>query len=370
MSEKQENELKKSPLHAKHVEAGARLVDFAGWAMPVQYDGVLKEHEAVRGAAGIFDISHMGQVFISGPGAEEWLESLLTNRVSKLGVNQGQYTLMLNNEGGVIDDLILYRLGEREFFSVINAAKIEQDIAWKEQHLRENVRLRNVSAGYFGIALQGPRSPEVFAALMGSGETMPARNTIERREFHGEELIVCGTGYTGEDGCEFFGVADLAPTLWEALIEAGTGHGVKPCGLASRDVLRLEMGLPLNGNDLAEDRTPLEAGLKIFVSLKKPQTYPGKDILLKQKREGPKQKLVGLELEGRTPPPRAQYTVLDENSRPIGELCSGNFSPSLGKGIGMAYLPIENSEPGVHVKVRMRQREFPAVIVKKPFLKR
>ena len=353
-------DLKRTPLEASHQALGARLVPFAGWYMPVQYTSILDEHAAVRTKAGIFDISHMGQIIVSGATAAEWLNRLLTNNVLNLAPGHGQYTLMLNEKGGVIDDLIVYRTGDSEFLLVVNASMIEEDYEWMIRHQDPNASLRNESGLWAGMAIQGPRAAEVFAAAC-PGESLPPRNQIFPTST-GEQ--VCRTGYTGEDGFEFFCPAADASIWWDKFLAAGAS----PCGLGARDTLRLEMGYPLNGNDLSPDRTPLEAGLGFFVDLKK-GPFIGSETLAAQKENGLEQKLTAIRYLEKGAPPRAHYPVLNAGGAVIGELASGVLSPSLMTGIGMAYLPIEHTKLGTKLNIDVRGRHFPAEVVKKPFYK-
>jgi aminomethyltransferase len=320
-------------LEALHVRLGARMVPFAGWNMPVQYTSIMDEHAAVRVAAGIFDISHMGQFVVSGPGALAWLNRMLANNVAKLAAGQGQYSFLLNGSGGVIDDLIVYRTGEDAFFLVVNASMIEEDYFWMAKHQPEDVEFSNESALWAGMAVQGPESAAVFAKAC-PGHELPPRNGIVRFPVDGGEAVVCRTGYTGEDGFEFFCTASEGEGWFERFIASGA----KACGLGARDSLRLEMCYPLNGSDLSPERTPIEAGLGFFVDLDKGD-FIGRETLAKQKAEGPAQRLVALEYTGRGAPPRSHYPVLDASGEVISELSSGVLSPSLGKGIGMAYVP-------------------------------
>jgi aminomethyltransferase len=354
------SELKHSPLEAAHLALGAKLVEFAGWLMPVQYTSIIAEHSAVRGNCGIFDISHMGQLIVSGPGAETWLNRMFTNNISKLAPGQGQYTIMLNDNGGVIDDLIAYRTGENEYFLVVNASMIEEDFFWMAGRQPEDVTLRNESELWAGMAIQGPLAAEVFAKAC-PGETLPVRNGITTTAT-GE--IVCRTGYTGEDGFEFFCPADEGISWWEKFLAAGAS----PCGLGARDTLRLEMGYPLNGNDLSPERTPIEAGLGFFCDLEKGD-FIGRETLARQKAEGPALKLTALQYTDKGPPPRSHYPVLSAEGEVISELASGALSPSLMTGIGMAYLPAQYSKPGISLQIDVRGRLFPAQVVKKPFYK-
>lgn len=355
------SELHSSPLESAHLELGARLVPFAGWNMPVQYSSIIEEHHAVRESVGIFDISHMGQFFVSGEDSMEWLNGMLTNDLAKLEIGQGQYSLMLNPKGGVIDDLILYRSGAHDFFLVVNASMIAEDLAWLQQHLPAGVTLTDDSPQWAGMAIQGPQAEATFAAAI-PNETLPPRNGMDHT---GEGAIVCRTGYTGEDGFEFFCLADQALDYWSRFMAAGA----KPCGLGARDTLRLEMGFPLNGNDLSPERTPIEAGLGFFCKLDKGE-FIGRDVLAKQKEEGLVTKLTALKLTKPGPPIRAHYPVQDVDGTVIGELASGALSPSLKAGIGMAYLPIAQSKVGTSLQIDVRGRQFPAEVVKKPFYKK
>ena len=350
-----------SPLEASHLALGARLIPFGGWAMPVQYSSILTEHAAVREKAGVFDISHMGQVFVSGESHLAWLDSILTNNLSKLAPGEGQYTLMLNGRGGVIDDLIAYRISENETLLVVNASMIPEDVAWMEKHIAPGITLRNESDQWAGLAIQGPESAAIFAKLFPS-ESLPLRNGISNTA-SGE--IICRTGYTGEDGYEFFCPADQGISFFEKFIAAGA----TPCGLGARDTLRLEMCYPLNGNDLSPERSPIEAGLGSFCDLTKPD-FIGRATLMSQKENGPDTKLTAIEVTEKGPPPRPHYPVLSAEGETLGELSSGVLSPTLGKGIAMAYLPAAFSKPGTPLLIDVRGRRFQAVAVKKPFLKK
>jgi len=354
--------LQQSPLLEAHLRAGARMVPFAGWNMPVQYAGITQEHLAVRSGCGIFDISHMGEFFVSGEDAGAWLNRQLTNNTAKLAPGQGQYTLMLNENGGVIDDLIVYRLAEDRWFLVVNASMIAEDRAWLTSRLEEGVTLRDESPDFAGMAIQGPNAPAVFQAM--TGAELPPRNGIAEISTPHGDLIVCRTGYTGEDGFELFCQADDAVTWWDRALAAGA----VPCGLGARDTLRLEMGFPLNGNDLSPARTPLEAGLGFFVDLEKGD-FTGRAVLAAQKAAGIPAKLVGIRMADKSPPPRAHYPVLHDG-QPAGELASGGVSPSLGAGIGMAYLPAPLAAIGTRLEIDIRGKRWPAEVVKKPFYRR
>jgi len=341
------------------------MVDFGGWHMPVQYGGILEEHAAVRTTLGAFDISHMGQFFVSGEKALDWLNHLLTNNVARLEISEGQYTFLLNDAGGVIDDLIIYRVGESDYLLVVNAAKIDEDFAWMQSHLVEGVTFENHSDTWCGIAVQGPKAAQLFDAFFGGRYSRPARNHLLTVQIDGVPYHICRTGYTGEDGFEVFCPADRAVKSWNDILSRGADYGIKACGLGARDTLRLEMCYPLNGSDLGPDRTPLEAGLSIFVDLGKPN-FIGRPVLAEQKTGGIPRRLVPLKLLGAAPPLRAHYPVL-KNGQVVSELCSGTLSPTLKVGIGLAYLPSDLARIGEEFEIDIRGRRFPARVEKKPF---
>lgn len=354
------SELKRSPLEAAHVALGAKLVPFAGWNMPVQYTSIIDEHTAVRKACGIFDISHMGQFIVSGPAAALWLNGLLTNDIARLGIGQGQYTLMLNESGGVIDDLIVYRTGDTEFFLVVNASMIDDDFCWMDARRDEGVELRNESEQWAGMAIQGPDAVKVFAAVC-TGETLPPRNGIMTTA---AGSVVCRTGYTGEDGFEFFAPAEEATGYWDRFLAAGA----KPCGLGARDTLRLEMGYMLYGNDINDTTSPLEAGLGWITKLDKGD-FIGRDLMVGLKEKGLKKKLIGLVIEEKGGFPRRGYSVMFQGEE-VGQITSGGIGPSLGYGIGLAYVPAALAKPGQELEVAIRNRTYTAKVVRPPFLKR
>ena len=374
---------RKTPLYDEHVRLGAKMVPFAGWLMPVQYTSIVDEHQAVRNDLGIFDISHMGQFIVDGAGAREWLNTMLTNNTNQLDVGMGQYTFLLNENGGIIDDLIIYRIGEQKFLLVVNAARTEEDFAWLQKHLKEGLsgdrtggglktaapcELVNRSASFGGIAIQGPRIAELFRALFSTNADLPSRNAIVDLPFNGTTVFVARTGYTGEDGIEIFFRATDAVKLWNAALEKGKPFGIKPCGLGARDTLRLEMCYPLNGSDLSPERNPIEAGLGYFVDLTK-SNFIGRDALLKTKEIGPPEKLVAFRMKEKGPPPRPHYAVF-HNSERIGEATSGTLSPSLNYGIGMAYIDAAHVKIGAQIDIEIRGQKFPAIIEKKPLYKK
>jgi glycine cleavage system T protein (aminomethyltransferase) len=376
---------KRTPLYDEHVRLGAKIVPFAGWLMPVQYTSIIEEHQAVRNSVGIFDISHMGQLIVEGSGAREWLNTMLTNNIDKLDVGTGQYTFLLNERGGVIDDLIVYRIEEQKFLLVVNAARTNEDFAWLDRHLNVEhasglpaggdrkpeacaTNLSNRSANLGGVAIQGPRVAELFRALFGDNVDLPPRNHIVDLPFDGTSVSVARTGYTGEDGVEVFFRTTDAVKFWNAALEKGKPLGIKPCGLGARDTLRLEMCYPLNGSDLSPQRNPIEAGLGFFVDLTK-SNFVGRDALLQTKESGPQEKLVSFRMKEKGPPPRPHYSVFDNGER-IGEVTSGTISPSLNWGVGMAYVSASHAKIGGQIDIEIRERKFPATIEKKPFYKK
>ena len=343
------------------------MIGFGGWEMPVFYSGIVNEHLAVRHRVGVFDISHMGQLTVEGPGSAEWLDTHLTNNLRKLGIGGGQYSLMLNERGGVIDDLIVYQTGQDRYLLVVNAACINHDFAHLRQRLNlalyPGVELRDESDRYAAVAVQGPRAAELFSPI---GD-LPARNQIRQIEIGGAPVWIARTGYTGEDGFEAFFPAATAGELWQEFLSLGQPYGILPCGLGARDTLRLEAGLPLNGADLSPERTPLAAGLRAFVDLTKHE-FQGRAALLAELEHGPAERLVAIKVAPKAPPPRAHYPLL-AGGGPVGELTSGGLSPSLQTGIGLGYLPVEFAKPGQALEIEIRGKRFPATVERKPLYK-
>jgi aminomethyltransferase len=381
---------RKTPLYDEHVKRGAKMVAFAGWLMPVQYTSIVEEHQAVRNNVGMFDISHMGQLIVEGSGARAWLNTTLTNNLEKLDVGQGQYTFLLNDRGGVIDDLIAYRIGDEKFLLVVNAACADEDFAWLNKYRtapspqsspsgrggREapgegqstrtrDILLCNRSTDFGAVAIQGPRVVELFHAL---NVDLPTRNRIVDLAIAGMPVSIARTGYTGEDGVEAFFRTSHAVSFWSLILEKGEDFGIKPCGLGARDTLRLEMCYPLNGSDLSPQRNPIEAGLGFFVDLAKPN-FIGRDVLVKVKENGPREKLVPFRMKEKGPPPRPHYAVFADGER-IGEVTSGTLSPSLNWGIGMAYIDAAHAKIGSTIEIEIRGQKFSATIEKKPLYKK
>ncbi|APZ90571.1 glycine cleavage system aminomethyltransferase GcvT [Fuerstiella marisgermanici] len=357
---------RQSPLHEVHVAAGARMVPFAGWEMPVQYEGIMPEHKAVREFLGVFDISHMGLLAVASSEPEvstKWLDGLLTNNVASLEVGQGQYTMLLNETGGVIDDLIVYSKGCSEYYLVVNASKTAEDYQWMLDHQPESgIMFADVSGSYAGLAVQGPDTVAAFARLFGDDVTIPERFYMAEISTPHGDVLVCRTGYTGEDGFELFCKASDGPDWWQRCLDAGA----KACGLGARDSLRLEKCYPLNGNDLSPERSPLEAGLGFAVDLHK-DSFIGRDTLLRQKTKGLHRRLVAIKQTQKSPPPRPGYAVYAGDEQ-VGTLTSGGMSPSLGVGISLAYLSIDHAKVGTPLHLEIRGKRFAAEVVKKPFL--
>ena len=372
--------VKRTPLFTAHQKLGGKLVEFGGWEMPVQYTSITDEHLAVRKAAGIFDISHMGEVTVSGSGAAEFLNSVLTNDIRKLAPGEGQYTLMCNERGGVIDDLYACRLSGEVFFLVINASRIEPDVAWLQAQAAKfsgELNLTDASHQYAAVAVQGPRVKEfIDACIPGASVSGMRVNRVtglkknQIGEFHFEHggVLVSRTGYTGEDGFEIIGSDEAIRHVWDALLAAGRSFGIKPCGLGARDTLRTEVCYPLYGHELDEETTPIEAGLGFFVALDKGE-FNGRPVLAKQKAGGTKKKLVAFKMTGKSAPPRPHYPIL-ANGVNAGVVTSGTQSPSLGIGIGMGYVPTEFAKPGAKIEIEIRGKRFTAVVVPKPIYRK
>jgi aminomethyltransferase len=354
--------LKRTPLYATHLECGAKMVPFGGWEMPVQYTGILEEHAAVRERVGLFDISHMGEILVAGPTAEKALNHLLTNDVSKIELGQAQYTLMCNNRGGVIDDLIVYRVEPSVFLLVVNASNIEKDFIWMSSHVTSSVVLDNLSDKYAALALQGPNATKLVES------SSISHFHIARQNVCGRECWVARTGYTGEDGFELLCDPKDATTLWSGLLNRGRDLGIQPCGLGARDTLRLEMCYPLHGNDITEETTPIEAGLGKYVSFDKGE-FIGRPVLAEQKEKGVSRKLVAFKMAEKSPPPRPHYRMT-KDGKSVGEVTSGTQSPSLGIGIGMGYVETAAAQAGSPIAIEIRDKTYRAFIEKKPLLKR
>lgn len=363
------NPLLRTPLFESYKEYGGKTIDFGGWELPVQFSSIKAEHEAVRTKAGLFDVSHMGEVFVSGSGALDYLQKLVTNDVSKLKIGQAQYTVMCNEQGGTIDDFLIYKLEEERYLLVVNASNIEKDVAWMEKQQIDNVVIDNQSSNYALLALQGPVAESVLQKLTDESlEEIKFFRFKEHVQVSGEDVLVSRTGYTGEDGFEIYGTPEAIQNLWSKILQEGKEDGVVPAGLGARDTLRFEAGLPLYGQELREDISPLEAGLGFVVKVNKEEDFIGKDVLVKQKEQGVERKLVGLEMIDKGIP-RTGYKVF-AGDKEIGEVTTGTQSPTLKKNIGFALLSTEFTEPDTEVEVEIRTKRLKAKVIATPFYKR
>lgn len=343
------------------------MVEFGGWEMPVQYAGIVEEHRAVRTAAGLFDVSHMGEVELWGPGALESIQRLITNDAARLGVWGGLYSPMCTPDGGIIDDLTVFRLAGDRFFMVVNAARTERDFQWIAEHTR-GATARDRSAELALLALQGPKTADILRRLTPTDlGALAYFHVVEDASIAGVRCLVSRTGYTGEDGFEIACAWDDGPRVWEALMDAGRDDGLVPVGLGARDTLRLESGYMLYGNDIDETTTPLEAPLRWTVKFEKGE-FIGAPALRAQKERGVDRKLAGFEMVGRAVP-RHTYRLLAQGT-PIGRATSGTFGPWVGKSIGMGYVPRAYSTPGASIQVEIRGRSEEAHVVKLPFYRR
>jgi aminomethyltransferase len=372
--------LKRTSLYSAHQKLGGKLIEFGGWEMPVQYTSITDEHLAVRNAAGIFDISHMGEVTVSGAGAEAFLNSVLTNDIRKLVPGEGQYTLMCNERGGVIDDLYAYKLSAGVYFLIINASRIEPDVAWLKAQAAKfsgELKLTDASHNYAAIAVQGPRVKEFISAVIPGASSSAMRvnavtdlkkNQIGGFKFDNHSVLVSRTGYTGEDGFEIVGSDESIQHLWDKILFVGQPFGLKPAGLGARDTLRTEVCYPLYGHELDENTTPIEAGVGFFVSLDKSE-FNGRSVFVEQKANGVKKKLVAFKMTGKSAPPRPHYPIW-VNGAKVGEVVSGTQSPSLNLGIGMGYVPPEFASPDTKIEIEIRGKKFAAVVVPKPIYRK
>jgi aminomethyltransferase len=363
------SELRKTPLHAVHQESGAKMVPFGGWEMPVEYSGVIAEHQAVRAAAGLFDVSHMGEFEVSGPGALGFLQRVTANDVAKLAVGQAQYSALTMPSGAPVDDVIVYRRGAERYLMVVNASNVDKDWAWLRAQGPSDCALDDQSAAFALVALQGPKAQAILQGRTALDLAGIGFYHFAEGEVCGHPAIVARTGYTGEDGFELFLAPDAAPRAWRLLIEAGRPQGLLPAGLGARDTLRLEARMLLYGNDMDESTTLIEAGLGWIVSADPGKgDFNGRSVLLEQKANGAPRKLVGFETTERGIP-RHGYPVY-VGDEPAGTVTSGSFAPFLQKSIGLAYLPSGRASIGSDLTVEIRGRRIGARVVKTPFYKR
>ena len=353
---------KRTCLYERHIQKGAKMVSFGGFEMPIQYTDIADEHVAVRTACGVFDVSHMGEVLVTGREAEKFVQHIFTNDVSGAPVGKIFYGMMLHPNGGTIDDLLVYKEGDERFFLVINAANIDKDFAWISEQVKQFDAVAENQSDYYGqLAVQGPKAEEVVEKVLGLACQELVFYTFKKMDVEGETIIVSRTGYTGEDGFEIYASHGLIQQMWDKLMESGEA---KPCGLGCRDTLRFEVGLPLYGDELTDELSPLEAGLGLFVKLDK-EEFVGKDAIAQQKAEGLTRKIVGIELEGRAIPRHGYEVVADD--KVIGEVTTGYNSISTGKSVCMALLDIQYAKLDTPVQVRIHKKLQPGIVIKKRF---
>ena len=361
--------LKKTPLHAAHVALGARMVPFVGWDMPVEYSGITAEHNAVRSAAGLFDVSHMGEIEIAGKAALAAVQHITSNDASKLQTNQAQYSALTTPDGTFVDDMLVYRFAPNHFLFVVNGSHIETDYDWIAAHAKEagDAAVVNSSERYALIAVQGPKAGAVLQTLTGVDLASIKYYWFAHGEIAGVRGTISRTGYTGEDGFEVFCPPNMAPRVWDALLEAGRGDGLVPCGLGARDTLRLEAAMRLYGNDIDDTTTVVEADLGWIVGWNK-EEFIGHEVLRRQKAAGVKRKLVGFAMIDRAIA-RHGHVVMRDNEQ-VGIVTSGTQTPFLKKAIGMAYVPTSMTELGTEFEIDVRGRRARAIVVKMPFYTR
>lgn len=360
--------MKNTALTVTHEALGAKLVPFAGFNMPVQYEGVNIEHETVRNAVGVFDVSHMGEFLIEGEHALELIQTVSSNDATKLTIGKAQYSCLPNDNGGIVDDLIIYKIEEQTYLLVVNAGNIEKDWNWIESKNNVGATMRDLSDNYSLLAIQGPKAIEAMQKLTSHDLSAINFYNFVVGDFAGiEHVIISATGYTGSGGFEIYCKNSEVKQIWDKVFEAGADYGIKPIGLAARDTLRLEMGYCLYGNDIDDNTSPIEAGLGWVCKFNK--TFTNSEALEKEKQTGPKQKLVAFELDDRGVP-RHGYDIVDTNGNKIGVVTSGTMSPSMNKGIGMGYVPTVFSEVGSKINIQIRKNAVPATVVKLPFYKK
>lgn len=359
---------KKTPLYDEHIRLGGKIIDYAGWFLPVQYVGLIEEHEAVRNNAGIFDVSHMGEIAVKGEDAFDYLQYLLTNDLSKLTDNQVMYTFMCYPHGGVVDDLLVYKYNQEEYLLVVNAANIDKDFKWMIDNKKGyNIIIENLSEQIGEVALQGPKAQVILQKLT-DFDLSELKFFYLKRDVNiaGVNTMISRTGYTGEDGFEIYAKGEDIVKVWKSILEAGEEYGLKPAGLGSRDTLRFEASLPLYGHEISEEVTPLEGGFKFFVKLNKVQDFIGKEALSRQWNEGLKRKLAGFEMIGRGIP-REGYEIF-KGDKKIGYVTTGYMSPTLKKNIGNALIDAEETELGNEIDIMIRNKPVKAKVISRKFL--
>ena len=361
--------LLRTPLFEEYKVLGGKTIDFGGWELPVQFSSIKEEHEAVRTAAGLFDVSHMGEIEVTGKDSLKYLQKMMTNDVSKLKVEGALYSAMCYEDAGTVDDLLIYKFSDDHYLLVVNASNIEKDFEWLHSHVEGDVKVVNKSDEIAQLALQGPKAVEILQRLTSINVSEIKYFTFKNNvQISGVEALVSRTGYTGEDGFELYCAAVDAAKLWNILLEAGKEDGLKACGLGSRDTLRFEATLALYGQELSKDITPLEAGIGFAVKLNKEEDFFGKEVLKNQKEQGVPRKLVGIEMIDKGIP-RSHYPVYKDGEY-IGEVTSGTQSPTLKRNIGLALVKTECSSLGTEIEVEIRNKKLKAVVVSTPFYKR
>jgi len=359
--------MKNTALSHIHEQLGAKMVPFAGYNMPVSYEGVNAEHETVRKNVGVFDVSHMGEFLITGPNALDLLQKVCSNDISKIVDGQAQYNCMPNETGGIVDDLIVYKFEDGKYLLVVNASNIDKDWEWISKHNTMGAEMRNLSDDYSLLAIQGPKAVEAMQSLTSEDLRAIKFYHFKVADFAGiAHVIISATGYTGSGGFEIYCKNSEVEQVWNKVMEAGKDFGIRPIGLAARDTLRLEMGFCLYGNDINDTTSPLEAGLGWITKFTK--DFINSENLKKQKEEGVKRKLIGFELNERGIP-RHDYEIVDKDGKNIGIVTSGTMAPSLNKGIGLGYVTTENSAPGSEIFIQIRNKPVGATVVKTPFYK-
>lgn len=356
--------MKRSPLHEEHLRLGAKMVDFAGWELPVMYSSIIEEHEATRSAAGLFDISHMGEILISGGKSRAMLASLIPTRLDRLAPGAAMYSCLCNERGGVIDDIFIFMLAENEYYLVVNASTTEKDLAWLRAHLMKGVEIRDLSDDTAKIDIQGPNSGKILRKIIDDDRVdETGRFHFFHAAYGGARLMVSQTGYTGEYGFELFLETEKAPQLWRDLLASGGPLGLKPAGLGARDSLRLEASYSLYGHELSEELTPVESGLSWLVS--SGEEFIGRSVIMAQKEHGAPRRMICYELAGRGIP--REHCIIFKDGIRIGVTTSGGYSPTFRKGIGMALVDSGSASEGDEIAVEIRGTQIPAVVVKRPF---
>ncbi len=359
--------MKNTALTETHIALGAKIVPFAGYKMPVQYEGVTAEHETVRSSVGVFDVSHMGEFLITGPNALDLIQKVCSNDASKLTIGKAQYSCLPNDDGGIVDDLIVYLVKDETYLLVVNASNIEKDWNWIQSKNDVGANMRDLSEDYSLLAIQGPKAVEAMQSLTSHDLSEIKFYNFVVGDFAGvDHVIISATGYTGSGGFEIYCKNSEVKQVWDKVLEAGADYGIKPIGLAARDTLRLEMGYCLYGNDIDDTTSPIEAGLGWITKFSK--EFTNCEALEDEKRRGPARKLVAFELDERGVP-RHGYDIVDGQGKKIGEVTSGTMSPSMGTGIGLGYVPTIFSTVGSKINIQIRKNAVPATVVKLPFYK-